>query len=159
METCSTSTEEAGGLWGPQQGADSETQSSVRTQNITTTSATVNNWLINNIKTAETKPPKIGMHKKCAALSWASMRFSFPQVFHNHQSMTSWQGRTTKCLCSGTETYRRRKRERQTTHICYWLAGKQEAETTVKHCGDAVWRRRRKSISDSFWWSAIHSNI
>lgn len=55
METCSTSTEEAGGLWGPQQGADSETQSSVKTQNTTTTSATVNNWLINNIKADETK--------------------------------------------------------------------------------------------------------
>lgn len=43
---------------------------------------------------------------------------------------------------------------RQTAHICYWLAGKQQAETIVTHCGDAVWRlwekQKKFHISHSF---------
>lgn len=42
VETCSISTEEAGGLWGPQQGADSETMSSVKTDKAIITSVSVN---------------------------------------------------------------------------------------------------------------------
>lgn len=96
------------------------------------------------------------MHKKCAMLSWASMRFSFSQEFHkNQRPVTSSQRRVSYCCCCCSTTklplqldwdwapiYTRGTWEANPAHLLS-ISGK------TRGCGRTLWKQRRNAVLET----------